>query len=190
MDAKVRGRSPRRNDKAWERFDSMKRKILNSKSPRRSDAIGFEEQRSQSHSPTRTGLKPEAPEFVPHSVQRDGLYPSNLIDSSQAKDDHIEDRSPVDCSRAIGKSSFSDASDAQKENFSGSSEPSKFPSSSSLTTLTQGQSSRFRFHVPNGERRKKTRSSNTSAMTSHPELAGSEGMNMTASTDFRSQQES
>ncbi len=185
MGAKVRGRSPRRNDKAWERFDSMRRKILSSKSPRRPDANGTEQKRSQSHSPARTSLKPEAPEFVPHGVQKDGPNASHPTSGSQTKDNHVEEGSYVSCPRAIGESSFLDAADAKKENFFSSSEPSKVQSSSSLTTLTQGKSTRFGFHVPNGERRKKkTRSSNTSAMSSNTEPADSEGMIIMVNVDY------
>jgi ABC-type transport system involved in Fe-S cluster assembly fused permease/ATPase subunit len=189
MDAKVRGRSPRRNDKAWERFDSMRRKIMNSKSPRHKDVNGSEEMRSQSHSPARTRLKPEAPEFVPQEVQRDVPYLSLPPSSSQKIDDQFEDGLHVSQSRVTAEGSLTEAADAQKENSFSCSEPSKAQSSSSLPALAQGKITRFGFHVPNGERRKKTRSSNTSAKSSNTELAASEGITIMAIADSRSELE-
>jgi ABC-type transport system involved in Fe-S cluster assembly fused permease/ATPase subunit len=188
MDAKVRGRSPRRNDKAWERFDSMRKKILNSKSPRRRDQNGEGERRSQSLSPTRTTLKPDAPEFVPQTLQSDvHLAPPTDISRS------IDPRSPghrVSPSRAsAGRGSSTETADAHKENLFSSSEPTISQSISALPTLMEGKITRFGFHVPDGQKRRKAKtgsgSASASAMSSSGELPGecAEGTDSSSSAE-------
>jgi ABC-type transport system involved in Fe-S cluster assembly fused permease/ATPase subunit len=173
MDAKVRGRSPRRNDKAWERFDSMRKKIL-SKSPRRQNEDATQERRSQSHSPTRTTLKPEAPEFVP-TLQTDLRHLSRPNGTFHSVCEHPQHEHSAGNPGAGEEGYLSEAADHEKENFKSSSDPSMTRSTPALPTLPEGRMTRFGFHVPSGQGRKKTGSSNTSTMSSSTELPAPAG---------------
>ncbi len=175
MDAKVRGRSPRRNDKAWERFDSMKKRVLassSSKSHGRKDEEAAQDRRSQSLSPTRTTLKADAPEFVPSRLQPGITDMSRPSGSSQSLNVHHVSRS-----RAAAGGSLSEAADTQKENIISPSDPSLTGSAPALPSLSEEVMTRFGFNA-NGHRRKKTSSANTSAMSSSAELPGPEGLSL------------
>jgi ABC-type transport system involved in Fe-S cluster assembly fused permease/ATPase subunit len=176
MDAKVRGRSPRRNDKAWVRFDSMRRKIMQSRSPVRKDMDVSQERRSQSHSPMRTSLKPQAPEFVPQSLQADTPYLSGRDDGSHGIDEHCRNGHRVSRFDTAAATSTPVAADTQKENALSSSNPAFAASAPALSTLDEGKTTRFGFHVPDGQRRKKRSSANSSALSSSANLSVPEGM--------------
>ena len=175
MDANIRGRSPRGNDKACEKFDSMRRKMLSSKSPRRKDVDGSGKRRCQSHSPTRNTIKPDAPEFVPQNLQMDVPHLRHQGCSSHGIGDYCDGGPHVSHSRAAAEGSVSVAADAQKEDLFSSSEPSKISLSSILPALAEGRITRFGFHIPDGKRRKKTSTAITSAMNLNTNLAASEG---------------
>ena len=99
MDAKVRGRSPRRDDKACSRFDSMRKKNPSSKSSRRKDENALHERRSRSPLSAQTTLKPDAPDFVPHSLPRNVPYLSCHSESPQNLDAHSRSESRIDLFR-------------------------------------------------------------------------------------------
>ena len=164
-DAKVRGRSPRRNDKAWGKFDRMRNKILTSKSPQRKDQDASLDTRSQSHSPTRTSLKPQAPEFVPRNLQGDVSYLSRSTGHSENMGEHFPSGSRVGLFRAVTEG---------KENFLGSSAPSVTQSNPALSVLTEGKPTRFGFNIPTGQRRNRTSTMDQSAMDFSTEISASD----------------
>ena len=162
MDANSRGRSPGRNDKAWEKFDSMRRKVLNSMSPRRQTQDESQEGRCRSYSPTRTSLKPDAPEFVPQGLQKDVQDANGPTRSSQSVDEHVRRRAYVSPSRVTAGGCLSKSADAEKENF-------RLP--------------RFGSHVLDGQGRKTTSSVSTSAKSSSTEHPAVEGRLVTPDVD-------
>jgi ABC-type transport system involved in Fe-S cluster assembly fused permease/ATPase subunit len=165
MDAKVRGRIPRRNDKAWEQFDRMRNKILTSKSLQRKDQDASLDTRSQSHSPTRTSLKPQAPEFVPRNLQGDVPYLSHSTGNSENIGENFPSGSRAGLFRATTEG---------KENLLGSSAPSVTQSVPALSALTEGKLTRFGFNIPTGQRRNRTSTTDHSAMNSSTELPASD----------------
>jgi ABC-type transport system involved in Fe-S cluster assembly fused permease/ATPase subunit len=175
MDAKVRGRSPRRNDRAWERFDKMRRKILASKSPGRKDEDTSQATTSPSHSLTRTHLKPDAPDFVPQSLQREIPVLSDPTGSCQNVSEHCGHRRHTSPRRAAEEHSSPDAADGQQENFTTYSDPPATASAPELPTLIEGKITRFGFHVPNGQRRREIQSANALPMNSRIDVPASEG---------------
>lgn len=165
LDAKVRGRSPRKNDRAWERFDSMRKRILSSRSPQPSNEATSQDRRSQSHSPTRTTLRVTAPDFIPSNLQQNipSLIPPRS--SSQNLTEHRQHGHHVSSSQAAAQRSLS--ADIEKENFITNSS-GDYPTST-LPILAEDKS--FGFHIPNGGYRRKE---NSSAMNSSAELPRSE----------------
>jgi ABC-type transport system involved in Fe-S cluster assembly fused permease/ATPase subunit len=161
IDAKARGRSPLRNDKAWKKFDKMRNKILTSRSPQHKDQDASLDRRSQSHSPIRTSLKPQAPEFVPRNLQGDVPYLSHSTGTSENAGEYFPSGTRAGLFRAASEG---------KENLLGSSAPSVTQSTPALSTLTEGKLTRFGFSIPTGQRRNRTSTTDQSAMNSSTEL--------------------
>jgi ABC-type transport system involved in Fe-S cluster assembly fused permease/ATPase subunit len=164
MDAKARGRSPR-NDKAWEKFDRMRNTIRTSKSPKRKDQDASPDTRSQSHSPTRTSLKPQAPEFVPRNLKGEVPHLSRSTGHLENIGENFPSASRAGLYRAVTEG---------KENFLGSSAPPVTQSIAVLSTLTEGKLTRFGFNIPTGERRNRTSTTDQLALNSSSEVAASD----------------
>ncbi|ERF75567.1 hypothetical protein EPUS_09163 [Endocarpon pusillum Z07020] len=161
MDAKVRGRSPRRDDEACSRSDSMHKKNPSSNSSLRKDENTLQERRSRSTSSAPTTLKPDAPEFVPHRLPRNIPYLSGHTESPQNSDAHFRSESRIALSRAAIEG---------KENAPFSKEPSVTQSTSAIPSLSGEEFTRAGSSVPDGHRKRGKRTENASATTSSTEI--------------------
>lgn len=163
VDAKEGGPSPRRDETAWDKFDPIRRRVQNSKTPRCRAENALQERRSRSHSPTRPSLKPDAPEFVPAQIlQNETPYLSVPACKTQTVDEPPWPRSHVSPCQTASDGCLPYATAAQKENISSSSDPSMSRPASATPVLAGEKITRLRFRVPDGQGRKETCNANTS----------------------------
>lgn len=175
MDGKVRGRSLGRNDESVGEFDSIQRQILRPKSPEH-EKDAPEARRSQSHSPTRTSLKPDAPEFVPRGLQKYIPYSIPPRSSSQSMDG-LRVRSPHVTQSPISEDrSLATAGNTKTKNDTLGDDQPMARSTPELPNLAQGKTTRGELRVSSRQRRKKSHSANPLPISSNGDHPYSEGM--------------